>query len=78
MELPQVSGVRGLGLLLAIELDGVNAQIAAAKCMDAGLVVNGITPTAIRIAPPLIITDEHIAEMVAILGPVLSDIEGQT
>ncbi|MEM7342331.1 MAG: acetylornithine transaminase [Actinomycetota bacterium] len=72
--LPQVSGVRGNGLLLAIELDGVDAREAAARCLDAGLVVNGVTPSAIRVAPPLIIGDEHIAEAVAILGPILADL----
>ena len=76
LELPQVSGVRGLGLLLALELDGVNAQTAAARALEEGLVVNGITPTAIRVAPPLIIDDSHIAEAVSILGPILDDVSG--
>ena len=77
MALPQVSGVRGLGLLLAVELRGVNAQVAAAKCLEDGLVVNGITPTAIRLAPPLIIGEEHIAEAASILGPILDELEGK-
>jgi acetylornithine/succinyldiaminopimelate/putrescine aminotransferase len=71
LALPGVSGVRGLGLLLAIELEGVNAPAVAADCLAAGLVVNGVTPTAIRVAPPLIIEDAHIAEAAAILGPIL-------
>jgi predicted acetylornithine/succinylornithine family transaminase len=74
LELPQVSGIRGLGLLLALELEGVNAQTAAARALEEGLVVNGITPTAIRLAPPLIIDSDHIAEAVAILGPILDDL----
>ncbi len=72
--LPQVADVRGLGLLLAVELIGIDARVAAAKCLEAGLVVNGVTPTALRLAPPLIITPEHIAEAVAILGGVLDDL----
>lgn len=75
IELPQVVGVRGLGLLLAVELQGVDAKVAAARCLEEGLVVNGITPTAIRLAPPLIIDDRHIAEAVAILGPILAELE---
>ena len=71
MALPQVSGVRGLGMLLAVELEGVNAQAVAADCLAAGLVVNGVTPTALRLAPPLIIDDAHIAEAIALLQPVL-------
>ena len=77
MGLPQVSGVRGLGLLLAVELEGVNAPAAAARCLEEGLVVNGVTPTAIRLAPPLVIGDTEIAEAVSILGPILAELEGQ-
>ncbi|MGB5760110.1 MAG: aspartate aminotransferase family protein, partial [Acidimicrobiales bacterium] len=58
-------------LLLAVELDGVDAPAVAADCLTAGLVVNGVTPTAIRMAPPLIIEDAHIAEAAAVLGSVL-------
>ena len=46
------------------------------ECLSAGLVVNGITPTAIRMAPPLIIEDAHIAEAAAILGSVLAGHSG--
>ncbi|MGI9596030.1 MAG: aminotransferase class III-fold pyridoxal phosphate-dependent enzyme, partial [Acidimicrobiales bacterium] len=76
MALPQVTGVRGLGLLLAVEVEGVNAPAVAADCLAAGLVVNGVTPTAIRMAPPLIIEDAHIAEAAAILGSVLAEHAG--
>jgi predicted acetylornithine/succinylornithine family transaminase len=69
--LPAVSGVRGLGLLLAAELDGVDGRAVAAECLARGLVVNGVTDTAIRLAPPLIIDDAHIAEAMAILGAVI-------
>ncbi len=75
LELPQVVEVRGLGLLLALERGGVNAQVAAARCLGEGLVVNGITPTAIRLAPPLTIDSNHIAEAVAILGPILDELQ---
>lgn len=80
LALPNVSEVRGLGLLLAAELTGVNAQTVAARCLDAGLVVNGISPTAIRFAPPLIITSDHIAEAVTILSDVIDAVvdEGST
>ncbi len=75
--LPGVTAVRGLGLLLAAELDpdvldGRSGADVARACLDAGLVVNGITPTALRLAPPLTVTDDELAEGVAILGAVLS------
>ncbi|MEL7157783.1 MAG: aminotransferase class III-fold pyridoxal phosphate-dependent enzyme, partial [Actinomycetota bacterium] len=73
--LPQVTGVRGLGLLLALELEGVDAPAAAARCLEEGLVLNGVTPTAIRLAPPLVIGDAEIAEAVSILGPILNELQ---
>jgi acetylornithine/N-succinyldiaminopimelate aminotransferase len=65
--------VRGLGLLLAAELaPGLDARQAANDALSAGLVVNPVTPTAIRLAPPLTVTDEEIDEAVAILKDVLA------
>ncbi len=62
--LPRVVGVRGLGLLLGVELEGVDARVVADECLREGLVVNAITPTALRLAPPLIIEESHIASAV--------------
>jgi len=70
--LPQVRGVRGLGLLIAAELaDGIDAKAVAADALDAGLVVNAVTPDAVRLAPSLLISGEHIDEGIAILASVL-------
>lgn len=73
MKLPAVSGVRGLGMLLAVELDGYNAPAVAARCLEKGLVLNGVTPTALRMAPALTISDAEIDEGVAILAAVLAE-----
>ena len=64
--------MRGLGLLIAAELDdGIDAKVARWHCLDAGLVVNAVTPTALRLAPPLLVTDDEIDEAVDILAQVL-------
>jgi predicted acetylornithine/succinylornithine family transaminase len=73
--LPAVAAVRGRGCLLAAELDGIDAKDAYAGALDAGLVINAPTPTSLRFAPPLNISDEHIDEGIAILGRVLDGIE---
>jgi len=71
-DLPRVSEVRGLGLLVAIELEpGVDAKAVQAQCLAAGLVTNAVTPTAIRLAPPLTVSGEEIDEALAILRAVL-------
>jgi predicted acetylornithine/succinylornithine family transaminase len=70
---PGITGVRGLGLLLAAELaDGLDSKTVAAACLESGLVVNNVTPTALRLEPSLLVTDDEIDEAVAILGKVLA------
>jgi acetylornithine/succinyldiaminopimelate/putrescine aminotransferase len=56
---PGVVGVRGRGLLLAVELE-VPAGEVAADLLAAGVVVNAVTPTAIRLAPSLLVTDDEV------------------
>jgi acetylornithine/N-succinyldiaminopimelate aminotransferase len=72
-----VSDVRGLGLLLASELTsealaGRTAPQIAAACLEAGLVVNGVTPTSVRWAPPLTVSEAEIDEAVQIFASVLN------
>jgi acetylornithine/N-succinyldiaminopimelate aminotransferase len=56
---PLVSGVRGAGLLLGVQLtEAVSADLAA-KLRDAGFLVNPIQPDVIRLAPPLILSSEQ-------------------
>ncbi len=70
--LPEVVSVRGAGLLLGAELtEGLDARRVAAAALDAGLIVNAVTPTTIRVAPPLLVSDDEIDEAVAILAGVL-------
>jgi acetylornithine/N-succinyldiaminopimelate aminotransferase len=70
--LPGVVTVRGLGLLLAAELSEPRARDVAARALDLGLIVNPVTPTALRVAPSLLVTDAEIDEAVAILREALS------
>jgi len=72
-----VVSVRGRGLLIAAELDpavldGRTAGEVAKACLHAGLILNGVTPTALRIAPPITITDDEIDKGMAILDRVLN------
>ena len=71
-----VDSVRGRGLLLAAELSeeagaGRSAKDVASACLDRGLVVNGVTPTALRLAPPFVVSTEQLGEGCAILAGVL-------
>jgi len=72
-DLDGVTDVRGLGLLIAAQLaEGRDARKVTTDCLAAGLVVNAVTPTALRFAPPLTVSDTEIDEAVAILGKVLA------
>src|SRR5690606_694239 len=71
--LPRVAEVRGRGLLLAVELDGLDAHAVVAALLEAGVVANAVTPTALRLAPPLLITDDEIDAAVAAIGDVRSE-----
>jgi predicted acetylornithine/succinylornithine family transaminase len=73
--LPGVADVRGVGLLIAAELaPGIEAGPVAMGCLHAGLVVNPVTPTALRFAPSLLVTDDEIGAAVAILADVLAGV----
>jgi acetylornithine/N-succinyldiaminopimelate aminotransferase len=70
--LPGVTEVRGLGLLLAVELEGHESRAVAARLLELGAIVNAITPTALRLAPSLLITDDEIDHAVALLTEALA------
>ena len=67
---PLVSGVRGEGLLLAIQLTRPVAAELAARALDAGFIINAVRPTTIRLAPPLILTSGQVADFVAFMAAV--------
>jgi acetylornithine/succinyldiaminopimelate/putrescine aminotransferase len=69
--LPGVAGVRGRGLLLGVELDGLDARQVSAALLEAGVVANAVTPTALRLAPSLLIEDAQVDEAVAVVDDVL-------
>ena len=71
--MPQVVAVRGLGLLLAAELSpGIEAKPVADAAQAVGLIVNAVTPTSLRFAPPLLVSDDEIDEAMTILEAVLA------
>jgi predicted acetylornithine/succinylornithine family transaminase len=74
--LPGVVDVRGAGLLVAAELaPGIESAAVARSCLDRGLIVNAVTPTALRFEPSLLVTDDEIREAIAVLRAVLRDVE---
>ncbi|AZC81523.1 acetylornithine transaminase [Pseudomonas chlororaphis] len=60
---PQVLQVRGLGLMIGIELKKPQRELALRAAQDHGLLINVTRGTTIRLLPPLII-DEREVEMI--------------
>lgn len=66
-----VRATRGRGLLRAIELCGIPAPLAMDAAREAGFIVNAVTATALRLAPPLIVTEEELGGFLAALPSIL-------
>ncbi|GAB3128419.1 acetylornithine transaminase [Streptomyces calidiresistens] len=68
---PLVEGVRGAGLLLGIVLRHPVAAKAQEHARGAGLLINAVAPDVIRLAPPLVVTDDEIDALTAALPGIL-------
>lgn len=66
-----LAGVRGEGLLLALELTAPLAAEAARAALESGFIVNPVESAAIRLAPPLILTEHQAEEFLAALPGIL-------
>jgi acetylornithine aminotransferase len=72
-----VKEVRGMGLMIGIELDRPCKEVTA-RAMEAGLVVNVTADTVIRLLPPLIIDRAQAEQVVATLVPVVKQFLAET
>jgi len=69
---PLITEVRGAGLLIGIGLAEPIAAAVSANALAAGLIINAPNDTSIRLAPPLIIGDDEVAEFVRIFTNVIT------
>lgn len=65
-----IKDVRGIGLLLAIELTSEAAPIQNA-CLEKGFLVNSVQENVLRFVPPLIIRKQEIDELISCLDHLL-------
>ena len=71
---PLFVSVRGRGLLDAIELKHPCAHAAMNWALEHGLIVNAVAPDALRLAPPLIVTEQDIDDAISILARIPADL----
>lgn len=68
-----VDEVRGVGLLVGIQLAVDRSAEVVERCLAEGLVVNNVTPSTIRLSPPLVVDAGDVDRAVAILTGVLAE-----
>ncbi len=62
----KVSNIRGMGLMLAFDLEDVPAQDLAKECFKNKLIINAVGEKSIRLLPPLILNEKHISDFINI------------
>jgi acetylornithine/N-succinyldiaminopimelate aminotransferase len=67
-----IAEVRGMGLMLAIELKEENAKEVVGSCLEKGYVVNNIGVNILRFLPPLSISTREVDNLVDVLEEILS------
>lgn len=72
---PRITGVRGAGLLQGITLAAPIAPQVVAAALEHGFILNAANPSTLRLAPPLIITDEELGSFVEALPALLDAAE---
>ena len=71
---PNVTAVRGVGLLVAIAFDEDIAADMVQACVNRGLLTNPVKPNALRLTPPLTVSKEEIDQAVHIIEQALEDV----
>jgi acetylornithine aminotransferase/acetylornithine/N-succinyldiaminopimelate aminotransferase len=70
---PSIVDVRGLGLMIGVELDSdVLAKAILAGMIDRHILLNRTHETVLRFLPPFLITHEHIDQTIAALNELLA------
>jgi predicted acetylornithine/succinylornithine family transaminase len=71
---PIIREVRGVGLMLAVELDQPGANVVT-DCMNEGILINCIQQSTIRFLPPLIITRKEIDLLITTLSKIFTKMQ---
>ena len=71
-----VKAVRGMGLMVGIELDRPCGDLVK-RALEAGLLINVTAERVVRLLPPLVLSDAEADEIVAILSRLINEFVGQ-
>ena len=70
-----ITDVRGRGLLAAVEFNKDMAATIKNACIENGMTINDVKPNAVRIMPPLTISNKEIDEALSILDKVFAGVK---
>ena len=65
-----------MGLLVAVQFNDEIAGDLLTACLERGMLVNRVRPNALRLMPPLTLTDEDMDKGVAILEDAIAAVTG--
>jgi acetylornithine/N-succinyldiaminopimelate aminotransferase len=69
-----ITNVRGLGLMLAIEVESADlAKTALAEMMKRRILINRTSETVLRFLPPYVIQQQHVDEAIAALDEIFTE-----
>jgi len=71
---PIIKEIRGIGLMLGVELS-ITTENILKKCTENGLLLVGAGPNVLRFVPPLIIKKEEIDKAISIISEILEEIQ---
>lgn len=74
---PRVSEVRGDGLLIGLDLTTPSSAAVAAAALAHGFIINNPTPDRIRLAPPLVLTQDDVSAFLAAWPAILDEATGE-
>ncbi|HEU4686015.1 MAG TPA: acetylornithine transaminase [Nitrospira sp.] len=66
-----VRDVRGMGLLLGMELE-MDARTVVGECLKRGILVNATSERVLRFAPPLIISPSEVDRLIEVLSQIFN------
>ena len=75
---PRVTEVRGEGLLIGLDLSSDASAAVFAAALAHGFIINNPTPNRIRLAPPLVLTDDDANAFLAAWPAILDEAMGES
>ena len=70
---PAVQSVRGKGLMWAVQFSSDIGERITSAALANGLILNNVRPNAVRIVPPLTVTEEELEHGLAILEHAIAE-----